>query len=715
MSQNSINNQSKNSTEGLVSAEKEKGRKSNRLINEQSPYLLQHAFNPVDWYPWGEEAFQEAKKQDKPLLLSIGYSTCHWCHVMERESFEDFEIASLMNDNFVNVKVDREERPDIDRIYMNVVQNLTGSGGWPLTVFLTSDLLPFFAGTYFPPVSVFGKPGLRQVLEAVNLQWTEERSKVKETAKEIVNVAKSGMELSISNDFLDLNRGKHYSAQLPKMIEQLSREFDVEFGGFGNAPKFPRPAVLSTLFYYYYFFKDDDTLNMATVTLDKMAKGGIHDHLGGGFHRYSVDRFWRVPHFEKMLYDQAQLLITYCIGYQLTKNNTYASVADKIIKYVLNQMESPHGGFYSAEDADSLLEKNGGSRKQEGVYYMWTYAEIMEGLGVEEGEQFIRKYGIEKTGNTISDPHHEFADRNVLYINEELEIMPSKWALGLLEILKFRPRPLLDDKIIAAWNGYMISGLALSARVLDRSEPLQAAIRAADFLWNNLVKEGVFYRRFCKDEAKYDAGLLDYAAFINGLLDLYEASGQYELLEKCLVLAEKVKDLFVGSEGIFFDTAADQVDLIIRSQELTDGAEPSGTSMTCIAFFRLGRLLASSKWVEIAERALLILRKVADNWLSSTPLLLMASDYCKRPARQIIISGSWSETKLMRSELGRYYLPNSVIVHLTEDSFDWWAQKLPMVNSMKPISKPTVYICKDFTCELPIESLTELTEKLSRF
>ena len=483
---------SANRAEAFIARRRAAGQRPNRLIHEGSPYLLQHAFNPVDWYPWGEEAFAAAGAADKPLFVSIGYSTCHWCHVMEHESFEDEAIAAAMNEHFINVKIDREERPDVDRIYMSVVQAVTGSGGWPMSVFLTPQRHPFYAGTYFPPRSAYGRPGFQELLLFLARHWRQRRAEVEATAARIMTAVRQATGIAggaatgpaAAPDGPDL---------LAAVAEGLASSFDAEHGGFGAAPKFPRPAVFAALFQHCRGAGSEPILEMALVTLRQMARGGMYDHLGGGFHRYSVDRYWRVPHFEKMLYDQAQLAGAYTAAYQITGDHAHATVAAATLDYLLRDLQAPEGGFYSAEDADSARDPQRPEEKVEGAFYLWTVDQVratFRDAGAADVEQMIGAYGLTPEGNTISDPHGDFGHGNVLYRARGDGPLPERWRAALTAVRNRRARPLLDDKIIAAWNGLAIAALAAAGRALQRDDFVTAAANAAAFVRRELLQGG---------------------------------------------------------------------------------------------------------------------------------------------------------------------------------------------------------------------------------
>jgi hypothetical protein len=540
---------------------------TNRLIDETSPYLLQHAHNPVDWYPWGDEAFERAKNEDKPIFLSIGYSTCHWCHVMEKESFENEQIAKTMNEHFVNIKVDREQRPDVDSIYMNAVQ-MTGSGGWPLSVFLTPGGKPFFGGTYFPPKDIYGRPGFERVLLAITDAWKNRRQELIESSNKISEVLTS------------LTGPTEKEALSPDMLKSgfdyFKAAFDSVNGGFGPAPKFPQPTNLSMLLSYWHRTNDNQALQMVEKTLDVMAKGGIYDHIGGGFHRYATDGKWLVPHFEKMLYDQALLSKVYIQAYQITGKQEYASTAREIFDYVLRDMTDPEGGFYSAEDADS--------EGKEGVFYVWEQKEIDAILDKDEAEIFSACYGVTEKGNfeenkTILNIAISTAELEKKFDKDHTEIMNilSKARSKIFAEREKRIRPHRDDKIITAWNGLMISSLAYGGAALQEEKYIRAAEQAAEFILDSLHKKGRLMRYYRQNQAIELAFLDDYAFTIMGLLELYEASFDSKWLINAKMLAEEMIKLFADNEhGGFFLTGKDSEKLITRIKPSTDGVIPSG-------------------------------------------------------------------------------------------------------------------------------------------
>ena len=585
---------------------------TNRLAHEKSPYLLQHAHNPVDWYPWGKEAFEKARRENKPIFLSVGYSTCHWCHVMAHESFENEEVAAIMNREFVNIKVDREERPDVDRVYMTFVQATTGGGGWPMSVWLTPDLKPFVGGTYFPPEDRYGQPAFKSVLERIATAWKQDHHKIVEQGSKIVDALRESQSAAPVD-------GKIDGSVLDAAFKQIDRSYDPKEGGFGNAPKFPRPVTLNFLTRFYARDSTGDSgkhaLDMALFTLGKMAAGGMHDHIGGGFHRYSVDRYWHVPHFEKMLYDQAQLAVAYLDAFQITQDRQYESVARDILDYVARDMTSKEGGFFSAEDADSPVVAGTGlsptlgwtirhSKTAEGAFYVWTKKEIDDALG-DAAEIFDFHYGVQPHGNAPegSDPHDEFRGKNILIerhtiadtaqhfkkSEQEIRELLAKSREKLFTIRAKRPRPHLDDKIIAAWNGLMISAYARAAQVLDDPRYLEIATRAAKFLWANLYdeKSKLLYRNYREGRSDIEGFADDYAFVIQGLLDLYEASFEVEWLKLATELQETEDRLFFDEKnGGYFSTSGKDQSVFLRMKDDNDGAEPAASSVAALNLLR---------------------------------------------------------------------------------------------------------------------------------
>ena len=699
---------------------------TNRLAKEKSPYLLQHQHNPVDWYPWGPEAFEKARRERKPIFLSIGYSTCHWCHVMERESFENEEVARRLNAGFVSIKVDREERPDVDHAHMLFVQATTGSGGWPMSVFLTPDLVPFLGGTYFPPEDRWGRPGFTTLLTRIAEAWERDPESLVNRGREILDALREYTRAAPPGDrppgpeCFDAAQG------------QLAEHFDAEWGGFSGAPKFPQAGPLE--FLLRYRTPDAETSagarEMALFTLDCMAKGGIHDALGGGFHRYSVDRFWHVPHFEKMLYDQAQLAVVYLHAYQLTGEQRYAEMVRGILDYVKRDLADPAGGFYSAEDADSPLPEapEDPSRRAEGAFYLWTKPEIEAALGGEAG-LFCEAYGVEPTGNAPegSDPHGEFAGKNILIQRRSVEELArqlrrpageiaqslAESRRTLFELRSRRPRPHRDDKIVTAWNGLAISAFAIAAQGLDDEAYLQAAEAAAAFLKNHLWIDGRLRRSYREGAGAVAGFAADYAFVIQGLLDLYEAGGNAAWLEWAAELQAVQDRIFFDTEhGGYWQAEAGDPALLLRMKEETDGAEPSPGSVAALNALRLGAMLDDAA---LAARAETTFRAYAAP-LRRTPLalsqMLVALDFARTPAAQVVLAGGFAATRPLRRELHAGYRPRKVV--LFAESGGWLERQRPFLQALRPVDgKPAAYLCEDAACQPPVTTPEALREALA--
>ncbi len=705
----------------------------NRLGREKSPYLLQHAENPVEWFPWGEEAFAKARKENKPIFLSIGYSTCHWCHVMAHESFENPQTAEIMNREFVNIKVDREERPDVDRVYMTFVQATTGGGGWPMSVWLTPDLQPFVGGTYFPPEDRYGQPGFPKVLQRIAASWKQNHAKIAEQGAQIIAALRNaGNVASEKNETVD-------SDVLDMAFEQLSRVYDAREGGFSNAPKFPRPATLNFLFRIFArnrneSAKGNEALAMNLQTLRKMAAGGIHDHLGGGFHRYSVDALWHVPHFEKMLYDQAQLAVAYLDAFQITREPEFENVARGILDYVRRDMTAKDGGFFSAEDADSLLE-HGKTEHAEGAFYVWTKSEIEDSLG-DDAEIFVFHYGVTANGNAPagSDPQGEFRGKNILFerhivaetanhfgkSGEEIRASLEKSRDILFKRRSKRPRPHLDDKIITAWNGLMISAFARGAQVFGDSDYLDSAKRALQFLRANLYDESTktLCRNFRQGKGTVAGFAEDYAFVIQALLDLYETDFDVHWLEFALELQETQDKIFFDEKnGGYFSTSGEDKSVLLRMKEDNDGAEPSSNSIAALNLLRLAQLRGMKSYRERAEQTIRAFAPILTRAPTALPQMLVALDYSLGKPRQIVIAGEKgkSDTRKMLDEVRRHYLPTATLLLADQgEGQQYLAEKLEAIREMKMIDgKATAYVCENFTCQAPVTDARDLRKLLS--
>ncbi len=701
---------------------------TNQLIDEKSPYLQQHAHNPVDWMAWGEKAFGKARKEDKPIFLSIGYSTCHWCHVMEKESFENAELAKILNQYFVSIKVDREERPDIDHIYMNAVQAMTGQGGWPLSAFLTHDLKPFYGGTYFPPDDRWGRPGFGSVLEAIARQWQSDRDKLIRSAEAVAQAIQIKPKKVSSSTFIireDI---------LKEGFEQFLGQFDPENGGFGSAPKFPRSHVLSFLLRWWRRSKNAQALEMVEKTLLKMAQGGMHDQLGGGFHRYSVDDIWRISHFEKMLYDQAILSKSYLEAYQVTKNEMFACVAREIFDYVLRDMTHAEGGFYSAEDADSASNPSEPEEKTEGAFYLWTVKEVLELLGPDDGKVFNEYFGVLVDGNAPHDPHGEFLGKNVLYISKNSDEVAKHFQKRPEEIVKIieegkkkllkaraqRLRPHLDDKILTDWNGLMIASLAFGGRVLKEEKYIKSAQKSADFILTRMrTKEGRLLHRYRNGEAAISAFLDDYAFFIDGLLELYQATFHFPYLKEAVALAKDMIHFFRDeTEGGFFFLGKDSEKLMSQTQEIYDGALPSGNSIAALVLLKLSKFTMNVEMERQAQSLFQKFSELVSQFPSGYPQMLIAIDFALGPTQEVVIAGALKDKEFleMTHEIYSHFIPNMILAYALPDqkSYQDISTTLPFVKGKEMLKgKATVYICQNYSCKAPITDLKELRESLS--
>jgi uncharacterized protein YyaL (SSP411 family) len=691
------------------SDDSDKAKKENRLAFEKSPYLLQHADNPIDWYPWGEEAFQKAKKEDKPVFLSIGYSSCHWCHVMEHESFEDEEVAKLLNQNFVSIKVDREERPDVDNIYMTVCQSMTGSGGWPLTIIMAPDKKPFFAGTYFPKESKFGRPGLMQLLRQVTDLWKDDRAKLLQIGDQMARNLRAYLSVT--------QAGKLSEENLKQAFHRFQQNFDALHGGFGSAPKFPTPHNLSFLLRWWARSGDEEAFKIVEKTLDGMWRGGMYDHLGLGFHRYSTDRQWLIPHFEKMLYDQAMLAIAYIETYQATGKKKYARVAEDIFNYVLRDMTSQGGAFYSAEDADSEGE--------EGKFYVWAPEEIAKILGKDGGKLFSEYYGVTERGNFehgksalhVKKEVEEFAKERKMK-PEELERILEGSRQKLFAVREKRIHPLKDDKILTDWNGLMIAALAKGAQAFDKPEYADAAQRSVDFLLKNLRrKDGRLLHRFREGEAIIPGYLDDYAFLTWGLIELYQATFDVRYLQEAQKLTEDmIKSFWDEKEGGFYFTADDSEELIAKMKEVYDGAVPSGNSVAALNLLRLGRLTMNEKFLKRAERHMESFGGKISNMPAGFTQFLIALDFALGPSKEIVIAGNPDDekTKRMLEAVHSRFIPNKVLIlHPDGEEGKAIESLVPFVKQQKQVNgKVTAYICENYLCNLPTSDVEKMISLL---
>jgi hypothetical protein len=682
------------------------GEKYNRLIFEKSPYLLQHAENPVDWYPWGEEAFARARRENKPIFLSIGYSTCHWCHVMAHESFESLRVAEILNRHFISIKVDREERPDIDSIYMKVAQIISGRGGWPLTLFLTPDRKPFFAGTYFPVESRYGRPGFIDVLESTIELWQKDQEQLLGSAEKITGL--------INQTASQKEVGKLDEAILAKAYQQFAGSYDSQYGGFGQAPKFPSPHQLMFLLRYWRRTGEEKALVMVKETLTALRKGGIYDQLGGGFHRYSTDREFLVPHFEKMLYDQALLATAYLETYQATGDKFFADTAREIFSYVLRDMTAPAGAFYSAEDADS--------EGVEGKFYLWSAAEITKLLGAEAGAEFNKVFGVKKDGNYHDEVTGNQTGLNILHLRETG--MPASLAKSrqiLFAKRAERIHPFKDDKILTSWNGLMIAALAMGGRVLGEAKYLAAAGKAADFIIKELRDDkGRLLRRYRGGEAALPGYLDDYAFMVYGLMNLYEADFKDDYLLLAAELTGDMVDLFWDDgHGVFNFSGTGNEELLGSIRDFYDGAIPAGNSVALLNILKLGKITDAAKLREMADK---MSRKIMVEVAAYPPgyaMFLSAVDYLLGPAGEIVIAGKAdaAATGAVLKLINRSFAPNKVVVLHRPGREGLKIEKIAGYTKFQTMvdGQTTVYLCRDYTCEKPIVDLDELAKVIIGF
>ncbi len=707
----------------------------NRLARERSPYLLQHANNPVDWYAWGDEAFSRAQAEDKPIFLSVGYSTCHWCHVMAHESFEDEQIAAFLNEHFIPVKVDREERPDVDRVYMAFVQATTGSGGWPMSVWLTPGLEPFYGGTYFPPAAKWNRPGFIDILRELHKAWTTKRDDVNRSAAGITEQLKNSAATAPTD-------GVPTADVLTTITAQFRSGFDRRHAGFGNAPKFPRPTELLFLLREFARAGNTDARDMALATLGAMSVGGMRDHIGGGFHRYSVDAAWRVPHFEKMLYDQAQLVLAYLEGAQVTGDALQLEVAEDTLRYVMREMTDPAGGFYSAEDADSIPPEHAAtpsSHKMEGAFYLWTAAELDELLG--EASALVKKrFGIEPTGNAPSDPQQEFVGKNLLYVAQSVAELADEFgytpdqtrdALNGARLRMFqariqRPHPHLDDKVLTSWNGLMIAAFARAARVLRAmvtdgeslgTPYLDAARRAATFIrstmWNAPTR--TLCRRYRTGQAEIDGYAEDYAYLIFGLLELFQADPRAEWLQWAIELQQRQDELFWDDAAAgWFSTTGQDPTVLWRMKEDYDGAEPSASAVAVLNLITLSHLNGNPVWASRIEQTLKLFGQRLEQAGRAVPMMAAALSAYTAGVQQIVVVGDGEPAEALLDAATSSYRPCALVLALTPAQQEALAPLAPFVAAMRPVNgEAAAYVCHDFACRAPVTTPEALTALLA--
>ena len=690
-----INCTTKSQTESKF--EKYKDAKMNHLANELSPYLLQHANNPVDWFPWGEEAFNKAKELDRPIFLSIGYSTCHWCHVMEHESFEDDSVAKLLNDNFVSIKVDREELPEIDHLYMSVCQAMTGSGGWPLNIVMTPQKEPFFAGTYFPKDRRGGRSGMLQILPMISEAWATKRDDIMISVNQVKN-------------YLDKVNSKPAGDNLTEELvtsayDQFRNGFDEEYGGFFRAPKFPSPHNLIFLMRYHYSYNNQFALDMVIKTLKQMRLGGIYDQIGFGFHRYSTDKYWLVPHFEKMLYDQAMIAMAYMEAFHITGDTVFENTTKEIFNYVLRDLTSQDGGFFSAEDADSEGE--------EGKFYTWTEQEIEEVLGKSLSEDFNTIFSIESDGNFNDESSGKKNGGNIPHLNDfefynqsSIESARKK----LFDKRKNRVHPLKDDKILTDWNGLMIAALARASIIFQEPSYLEAAIKSSSFVLNKISKNGKLLKRFRNNQAAINSHLDDYAFITWGLLEIYEATFDSKYLSKSLDLMNiMVEDFWDEKNGGFFLGADQSEKLIVRTKTAYDGAIPSGNSVAVMNMLKLSRITGNVKWAELSEKTIRAFSEDIYRAPTGYTLMLSAFLFDTNKSKEIVIVGNGEDnkTKEFINSFHSKYAPHKILLFkdtsLNNNQLEQLANWTSTQYSID--DKPTAYICKNFACNQPTNDL----------
>ena len=678
----------------------------NRLINETSPYLLQHAHNPVDWYPWGPEALERARNEDKPILLSIGYSACHWCHVMERESFENEDIAALMNENFVSIKVDREERPDLDSIYMTAVQAMTGQGGWPMTVFLTPDGRPLYGGTYFPPEERGGLPSFPRVVQSLARAYRENRGDVVQTTQKLVDHIRQASSGVVSRDPLTVDI-------LHQAYSGIASQFDHRHGGTGLQPKFPQPMIYEFLIRHHLRFESPSALDMVELTLENMAHGGIYDQLGGGFHRYSTDTYWLVPHFEKMLYDNALLVRLYLHAFQITGKPLYRRIVEETLDYLAKEMTDPLGGFYSAQDADS--------EGVEGKFFVWRPEEISDILGKEDAEIFSRLYGVTRTGNFeghsilhLDEPADKVARDAGMPQSELIELVQRSRA-ALLQARESRVHPGRDDKVLTSWNGLMLRAFAEAGAVFERPDYVSKANENAKSLLDNLRNGDRLLRTYREGKASLNGYLEDYAFLIDGLIALHEATLDQRWLEEAIALGHGMVDLFCEEgDGVWYDTGRDHEALIVRPRDVSDNAIPSGGSVATDALLRLAIITGDTELNRRAAESLRSVRELMSRLPSGAGHWLGALDFYLSSPKEIALIGDpgAQATRALVAEVYREYLPNRVFLGV--DDGRGAVSGLPLLEGRGLIDgRPTAYVCENYVCRLPVTAPSDLARQLA--
>jgi uncharacterized protein YyaL (SSP411 family) len=675
---------------------------ANRLLNETSPYLLQHAHNPVDWFAWNDEAFEKAKADDKPVLVSIGYSACHWCHVMEHESFEDEQTARLMNENFVNIKVDLEERPDVDQIYMTFVQMTSGHGGYPLNVFLTPDKKPFFGGTYFPPDNRYNMPSFQRILTSVSEAYRERKEEVLHSANEILSEIQKISAAEKSSENLSLE-------QLDFSYQSFVKTFDSVNGGFGGAPKFPPPMSLEFLLRYFYRTKDENALAMVEKTCRKMANGGIYDQLGGGFHRYTVDAIWLVPHFEKMLYDNAQLSRIYLHLFQITKDEFYRRIAVETLEYVKREMLDPQGGFYTAQDADS--------EGVEGKFFVWTPEEISAILGADDARIFNFYFDVTEHGN--------FEEKNILNVKNSIEVSAEQLQISeekLKEILERggkllfeerekRVKPFRDEKVLTAWNGLMLAAFSEASAILDDKQYLEIAKQTADFILENSQKDGYLLRTYKDGQAKLNAYLEDYANFADGLVELFQVSGEAKYLTEAKRLADlMITEFWDADGGGFLFTGNNHEELLVRSKDFYDNATPSGNSAAADVLLKLAKLTGDEKYERFAAALLRLVAPQIKRYPQAFGRVLSTTEFYLNRTKEIVIIGEKGNE--LEREVWREFLPDKIVVLSDKSNKD--ADFIPLLQNKNMINaQPTAFVCENLACQKPVTTVEDLRAQLS--